>query len=203
MYLHRNFQNISSKKSLTWSVFPSKLGEILEWHLCLHLYPLFCLHAHDKLTRKIDISLYFRADMKTSPNFAPLTFRITTGTKNYVWYHSYLDKRCWTVLTLAGGCLGDILWIALGFEADLHKGTLADRRLAWDLLPGVCNRHPMGRKDLGTGSAPTIAPLGMSFPNRAKVGSTWKKELHLLWAVDVPPREGMLDSQSLSLLIFF
>lgn len=119
------FKTLVAKKNPDMMGFSSELGEFLEWYLCLHPYPLFSLRAHDKLTRKIDISLNFRADMKTYPNFASLTFRITRGTKNYVCYHSYcwtdIAERCWHWLAFMPSshqvqgyrwCLGAILGTA-------------------------------------------------------------------------------------------
>lgn len=78
IYLHRNFKTIWNKQTKCLMGFSSKLGEFLEWYLSLHQHPLFSLRAHDKVTKNVDVSLYFRADMKTYQNFSSLTFRITT-----------------------------------------------------------------------------------------------------------------------------
>lgn len=101
---------------------------------------------------------------------------------------------------MLGGYFGNCELIAYGFKAALHNGEGRDShragaalgRAAWGRSPLSAMGTPWGDGICGWGQPPLSHPaaFGVSFPNKAKVGSAWKKELHLQWAVDVPSQGG-------------
>ena len=146
--------------------------------------------------------------METSPNFASLTFRITTGTKNYVSYcWRNMAELCWLLLVFTPSshklqgyhwCLG-ICWrlqIARGFRAALHNGEGRDCHRAraglghdaWGCSPLSATGTLWGDGIWGWGQHP--AAFRVPFAMGAEVGSVWEKELHLQGAVNGPSHGG-------------
>lgn len=93
---------------------------------------------------------------------------------------------------MPGGYFGNYELIAYGFKAALHNGEGRDSHRAGAALGLSAMGTPWGDGIWGWGQPLLSHPaaFGVSFPNKAKVGSVWKKKLHLQWAVDVPSQGG-------------
>lgn len=82
----------------------------------------------------------------------------------------------------------------------VRERAVTELGLLWDVLPGgaaaVCNGHAMGRWDFGPGLP------SLSLPNSTKVGSAWKKELHLQQAIGVHSQGGHMELTTSEVIVF-